>query len=91
MNYAGYQILLDSDKNPIVLKPNYGRTFSFDITRDIKVKGPTRDFNSFEVFENEIFNLLVWDNGWKKIETATAINKTIHFTKIPDNGFFLLL
>jgi hypothetical protein len=91
MNYAGYPILLDSDKNPIVLKPNYGRTFSFDITRDIKVKGPTRDFNSFEVFENEIFNLLVWDNGWKKIETATAINKTIHFTKIPDNGLFLLL
>ncbi|WP_310559798.1 transglutaminase-like domain-containing protein [Flavobacterium sp.] len=89
--YETYPILLDSDKNQIVLKPNYERTFSFDITRDIKIKGPTKDFNSFEVFENEIFNLLVWDNGWKKIETATAQNKAIHFTKIPDNGLFLLL
>lgn len=91
MQYEAYPILLDSDNNQILLKPNYERTFSFDISRDITKKGPTRDFNSFEVFENEIFSLLVWDNGWKKIETATAKDKTIHFTKIPDNGLFLLL
>lgn len=91
MKYDAYPILLDADKNQKLLKPNYDRTFSFDITRDIKIKGPTRDFNSFEVFENEIFNLLVWDNGWKKIETATAKDKAIHFSKIPDNGLFLLL
>jgi Transglutaminase-like superfamily len=91
MKYEPFPILLDTDKNQQVLKPNYAKTFSFDITRDIKLKGPTRDFNSFEVFENEIFNLLVWDNGWKKIESATAKDKSIHFSKIPDNGFFLLL
>lgn len=91
MTYEAYPILLDADKNQQLLKPNYGRTFSFDITRDIKIKGPTIDFNSFEVFENEIFNLLVWDNGWKKVETATATDKIIHFSKIPDNGLFLLL
>lgn len=91
MTYEAYPILLDSDKNQKLLKPNYDRTFSFDISRDITKKGPTRDFNSFEVFENEVFNLLVWDNGWKKIETATAKGKTIHFSKIPDNGLFLLL
>lgn len=91
MTYESYPILLDADKRQLVLKPNYDRTFSFDITRDIKIKGPTKDFNSFEVFENEVFNLLVWDNGWKKIETATAKDKIIHFSKIPDNGLFLLL
>lgn len=91
MKYEPYPILLDPNKNQQLLKPNYAKTFSFDISRDIKIKGPTRDFNSFEVFENEIFNLLVWDNGWKKVETATAKDKIIHFTKIPDNGLFLLL
>ena len=91
MKYATYPIVLNSDKSQRELKPNYNRTFSFDISRDIKKKEPTRDFNSFEVFENEIFSLLVWDNGWKKIETATAKDKIIHFSIIPDNGLFLLL
>ena len=91
MQNEQYPILLDAEKNQIVLKPNYAKTFSFSITRDKTVKGPTLDFNSFEVFENEVFRLLVWDNGWKKIEEATAKNNAIHFTKIPDNGLFLLL
>lgn len=91
MKYATYPILLDGEKKELVLKPNYGLTFSFDITRDIKMKGPTKDFNSFEVFENEIFNLMVWDDGWKKVEESVSKNNAIHFSKIPDNGLFLLL
>jgi hypothetical protein len=90
MKYAIYPILLNEDKQQIELKPNYSKTFSFDITRDIKKKGPTKDFNSFEVFENEIFSLLVWDNDWVKVEDAVSKNSTIHFTKIPDNGLFIL-
>lgn len=91
MQKEQYPILLDAEKNQILLKPNYAKTFSYSITRDKTIKGPTLDFNSFEVFENEIFKLLVWDNGWKKIEEATAKNNAIHFSKIPDNGLFLVL
>lgn len=91
MQYARYPILLDADKHQIILKPNYTKTFSYNITRDKTIKGPTLDFNSFEVFENEIFNLLVWDDGWKKVEEAKAQNNAIHFSKIPDNGLFLVL
>ncbi len=91
MKYATYPILLDSGKVQRELKPNYGRTFSYDITRDIKIKGPTIDFNSFEVFENETFSLLVWDDGWKKVEESVSKNSAIHFSKIPDNGLFLIL
>jgi len=89
MEYAMYPILVDTEKNEIVLKPNYAKTFSFDLTRDKTKKSATLDFNSFEVFNDEIFTLMIWDNGWKKIEQAKALNNAIHFTKIPDNGLFL--
>ncbi len=91
MLFEQYPILLDAEKNQIVLKPNYTKTFSFTITRDKINKGSTLDFNSFEVFENEMFRLMVWDNGWKKIEEATSKDNGIHFSKIPDNGLFLVL
>lgn len=91
MQYERYPILLEANKNQHLLKPNYTRTFSYNITRDKSIKGPTLDFNSFEVFENEIFTLLVWDDGWKKIEEIKAQNNAIHFSKMPDNGLFLVL
>lgn len=91
MNYAPYPILLNSDKKQQVLRPDYSKTFSYNISRDKTKKGPTLDFNSFEVFENEIFSLYVWDNGWKKLEEAKAQKDFIKFSKIPDNGLFLLL
>ncbi|WP_281636260.1 transglutaminase-like domain-containing protein [Flavobacterium marginilacus] len=91
MQYEQYPILLDAEKNQIVLKPNYAKTFSFSITKDKANKEKTLDFNSFEVFENEIFRLMVWDNGWKKIEEAISKDSAIHFSKIPDNGLFAVL
>lgn len=91
MQFANYPILLLSDDIQVELKPNYSKTFSYDLSRDITIKGKTLDFNSFEVFENEVFNLLVWDHGWKKLEEATATNKIIHFSKLPDNGLFLVV
>lgn len=91
MNYAPYPILLDADKNQRLLRPDYAKTFSYNVSRDKTKKGPTLDFNSFEVFENEIFSLYVWDNGWKKTEESKTQNDFIPFTKIPDNGLFLLL
>lgn len=91
MQYADYPILLDSNKKQLLLKPNYAKTFSYNITRDITIKGPTLDRNSFEVFENEIFKLLVWDQGWKQLEEAKSANKVIHFSKMPDNGLFIIV
>lgn len=91
MQYADYPILLNSDKSQVVLKPNYTRTFSYNITRDKTIKGTTLDYNSFEVFENEVFKLFVWDKGWKEIEQTKSLNKGIHFSRIPDNGLFLVI
>lgn len=91
MQYADYPILVDVDKNQVVLKPNYAKTFSYKITRDKTIKGPTLDFNSFEVFENEVFKLLVWDKGWKELEQVQSVNNAIPFSKIPDNGLFLVI
>jgi hypothetical protein len=89
MAYAAYPVLLNAEKNEVLLKPDYSKTFSFDVTRDKTKKGPTLDFNSFEVFNDEIFTLMIWDNGWKKLEQVEAQNNVIHFSKIPDNGLFL--
>ncbi|KIA99192.1 hypothetical protein OA93_06060 [Flavobacterium sp. KMS] len=91
MNYAPYPILLDTDKKQQLLQPDYSKTFSYNISRDKTKKGPTLDFNSFEVFENEIFSLYVWDKGWKKIEEAKSQSDFISFSKMPDNGLFLVL
>jgi len=91
MNYAPYPILLNADKQQQLLRPDYSKTFSYNISRDKTKKGPTLDFNSFEVFENETFSLYVWDNGWKKIEDSKAQSDFIRFSKIPDNGLFLVL
>lgn len=91
MQYADYPILLDADRKQVVLQPNYARTFSYNITRDKTIKGPTLDNNSFEVFENERFKLFVWDKGWKELEEAQSANKAIHFSKMPDNGLFLVI
>lgn len=92
MQYSPYPILMDLDKNQKELKPNYTRTFSYDISRDKTVKGLNPlDFNSFEVFNDELFTLLVWENGWKKLEDAVAKDNKIHFFKIPENGLFLVL
>ncbi|RKR10052.1 transglutaminase superfamily protein [Flavobacterium sp. 90] len=91
MNYAPYPILLNIDKKQQVLRPDYSKTFSYNITRDKTKKAPNLDFNSFEVFENEVFNLYVWDNGWRKIEEAKAQSDFIRFSKIPDNGLFWVL
>jgi hypothetical protein len=91
MNYAPYPILLDADKKQQLLRPDYNKTFSYNISRDKTKKGLTLDFNSFEVFENELFSLYVWDNGWKKIEEVKAQNDFIRFSKIPNNGLFLVL
>lgn len=91
MNYAPYPILLDIDKKQHLLKPDYTKTFSYNISRDKTKKGPTLDFNSFEVFENELFTLYVWDKSWKKLEEVTAQKDFIHFSKIPNNGLFLVL
>ncbi|AWK04311.1 hypothetical protein HYN56_08705 [Flavobacterium crocinum] len=91
MSYAKYPVLLDSNAKQQILNPNYNKTFSYNLTRDKNKKGPGLDFNSFEVFENEVFSLYVWDNGWKKLEEAKAEKDFIKFSKIPDNGLFLTL
>lgn len=91
MKYASYPVLLDSNKKQNLLKPDYTKTFSYDLTRDKNEKKETLDFNSFEIFEGQIYTLLVWDNGWKKIEESVAANNSVHFSKIPKNGLFLSL
>ncbi|MFH7016856.1 transglutaminase-like domain-containing protein [Flavobacterium sp. FlaQc-47] len=91
MDYAKYPVLLNSNAKQQILNPNYNKTFSYNLTRDKNKKGPGLDFNSFEVFENEIFTLYVWDSGWKKIEDAGAEKDFIKFSRIPDNGLFLVL
>lgn len=91
MNYAPYPVLLDNNKKQHILAPHYNKTFSFHISRDITKKSPGLDFNSFEVFENEIYTLYVWDNGWKKLDQSRAERDFIKFPKIPDNGLFLAL
>ncbi|WP_281235323.1 transglutaminase-like domain-containing protein [Flavobacterium gelatinilyticum] len=91
MNYAPYPVLLDSSKKQQILKPDYSRTFSYNISRDITKKEPGLDFNSFEVFENEMFTLYVWDKGWKKLEESKAERDHIKFSRIPDNGLFVAL
>lgn len=91
INHAPYPVLLNSNKKQQILKPDYNKTFSYNLSRDITKKAPGLDFNSFEVFDNEIFILYVWDNGWKKLEESKAQRDSIHFSKIPDNGLFLAL
>lgn len=91
MNYARYPVLLDSSKKQQVLIPNYDKTFLYNVVRDKTKKSTGLDFNSFEVFENEIFTLYVWDNGWKKVEEAKAEKDFIRFSKIPDNALLLAL
>lgn len=91
MSYAPYPVLLDDKKEQHVLVPNYTKTFSFNLSRDKKKKTNRLDFNSFEVFENELFSLYVWDNGWKKLEEAKAERDFVKFSKVPDNGLFLAI
>ncbi|WP_426486403.1 transglutaminase-like domain-containing protein [Flavobacterium sp. 2] len=91
MNYARYPVLLDNNTKQQILIPNYNKTFSYSVSRDKPQKAPGLDFNSFEVFENEIFTLYVWDNGWKKLEEATSERDFIKFSKIPDNALLLAL
>lgn len=91
MNYARYPVLLDRNTKQQVLVPNYNKTFSYNLARDKTKKDSGLDFNSFEVFENEMFTLYVWDNGWKKIEEAKAEKDFIKFSKIPDNALLLAL
>lgn len=91
MILAPYPVLLDLNKQQLILKPNYEKTFSYNLTRDLTKKDSGLDFNSFEVFENETYSLYVWDNGWKKTEEAQATREHIKFSKMPDNGLFLAL
>ncbi|WP_343589333.1 transglutaminase domain-containing protein [Flavobacterium sp.] len=91
MNYARYPVLLDDNLKQQILIPNYNKTFSYNVSRDKTKKESGLDFNSFEVFENEMFTLYVWDNGWNKLEEAKAEKDFIRFSKIPDNALLLTL
>ncbi len=91
MHYETYPVLLDVSKKSRVLKPNFKKTFSTTLSRGHEVTNQYKDTNTLDIEDGKTYTLYFYENGWQKLQTATASGSGVKFNTIPTDALFWLL
>lgn len=91
MTYLRHPFLVDREGRQHELVPNTENVFSANLSRLNERRTNYIDFNTLEIIEGETYSLFYWDNGWKRIGTSVAKNKTVFFEDIPSNALYTMV
>ncbi|GAB1857132.1 hypothetical protein MHTCC0001_19680 [Flavobacteriaceae bacterium MHTCC 0001] len=86
-----YAILLKSNGEQRLLKPDFKNTFNATISRANEETFGYNDFNTVTFKEDKNYTLYYWEGKWKAFKKVKSINASLSFKGLPKNALFKVL